>query len=88
MEQERQRHDLEAIKETLGVLGGREQLQREIDARLEQRAFHDERGTAAVRRYRTGKNNGRIDDGSQGDDAPARTGNAAEPCTSCRGEPA
>ena len=51
-EQERQRHDLQAIKDTLGVLGGREQLARLAEEQRAQRAYHDQRGSQAVRRYR------------------------------------
>ena len=51
-EQERQRHDLQAIKDTLGVLGGREQLARLAEEQRAQRAHHDQRGSKAVRRYR------------------------------------
>ena len=58
-EQERQRLDLEAIKETLGVLGGREQLTRLAEEHRARRAYHDQRGLDVVRRYRANNGNRR-----------------------------
>ena len=58
-EQERQRLDLEAIKETLGVLGGREKLVRLAEEHRASRAYHDQRGLEAVQRYRANSGKGR-----------------------------
>jgi hypothetical protein len=64
-EQERQRLDLEAIKETLGVLGGREQLTRLAEEHRARRAYHDRRGLDVVRRYRAGNGKGRPEEEAQ-----------------------
>ena len=61
-EQERQRHDLQAIKETLGVLGGREQLIRLAEEHRTQLVHHERRGLDVLRRYRSKRGKRRLEE--------------------------
>jgi len=53
-EQERQRHDLAAIKQTLGVLGGRKEINRRVEVEKQNRRQHDTRGLKMLKRFRSG----------------------------------
>ena len=54
-EQERQKQDLADIKNTLGVLGGREKVSRQVEAEKQHRRFHDHRGIKALQRFHADK---------------------------------